>query len=115
MLHCDLKVGIWRNKNFNSEPNILLIYVYAESHSYALGNLIYFIETAVEENDQVDYYFIMQQTNNTNINERTDGISLDPYEIAFIKFNYKRLNDGIIPDRALVYEKWGKDLKNNTA
>lgn len=62
------KVSI-NNNNTNTEPDVLLIYVYAESHSYALSNLIYFIETAVRETDPVDYYFILQQNNNKNINE----------------------------------------------
>jgi hypothetical protein len=46
-----------------------LIYIYAESHPYSLGNLKYFIDTAVRDTDPVDYYFILQQTNNTNVNE----------------------------------------------
>ncbi|CAF3454670.1 unnamed protein product [Rotaria socialis] len=51
------------------ESDVLLIYVYAESHPYALANLNYFIETAVRNTDPVDYYFILQQTNHRNINE----------------------------------------------
>jgi hypothetical protein len=53
----------------NGEPNVLLIYVYVENHRYSLDNLNYFISVAVRDTDPVDYYFILQQTNNTNINE----------------------------------------------
>ncbi|CAF1519032.1 unnamed protein product [Adineta ricciae] len=48
---------------------ILLIYVYANVHVHAYGNLKYFIETAVRENDGVDYVFILQQTENKPIDE----------------------------------------------
>ncbi|UJR20038.1 hypothetical protein I4U23_023172 [Adineta vaga] len=48
---------------------VLLIYVYANAHSYAYGNLKYFIENAVQENDGVDYYFILQQIDKKPINE----------------------------------------------
>ena len=46
-----------------------MIYVYANTHSHAYGNLKYFIETAVREGDGVDYYFILQQIGNKTINE----------------------------------------------
>ncbi|CAM4847820.1 unnamed protein product, partial [Rotaria magnacalcarata] len=49
--------------------NVLLIYVYAESHPFAQGNLEYFIRTAVGETDPVDYYFILQQINNRTVDE----------------------------------------------
>ncbi len=48
---------------------ILLIYVYANTHSHAYGNLKYFIDEAVREGDGVDYYFILQQIHNKPINE----------------------------------------------
>ncbi len=48
-----------------------MIYVYANTHSHALGNLQYFIETAVREGDGVDYYFILQQMDNKTVNETT--------------------------------------------
>ena len=51
------------------ESHVLLIYVYANTHSYALGNLKYFIDNAVGENDGVDYYFILQQVEKKTINE----------------------------------------------
>ncbi|CAF4010983.1 unnamed protein product, partial [Adineta steineri] len=52
-------------KNLNE---ILLIYVYANAHSHAYENLKYFINQAVRENDNVDYYFILQQVDNKPIN-----------------------------------------------
>jgi hypothetical protein len=51
------------------EPELLLIYVYAQTNVYALGNLQYFIETAVRDTDPADYYFILQQSNNQNLDE----------------------------------------------
>jgi hypothetical protein len=57
------------NKSNNVEPEVLLIYIYAENSVYSLGNLNYFIETAVRDTDPVDYYFILQQTNNQNLDE----------------------------------------------
>lgn len=54
-----------------SPPNeILLLYVYAGTHSRALGNLKYFIENAVQENDGIDYYFILQQIEKKPIDEK---------------------------------------------
>ena len=47
----------------------LLLYVYADTHEYAYGNLKYFIETDVRERDGVDYIFILQQVENKTINE----------------------------------------------
>ncbi len=52
------------------QPEILLIYVFARSHSHAYGNLEYFIKHAVRENDGVDYYFILQNVNNKPVDER---------------------------------------------
>ena len=51
---------------------------------------------------------------NPHLNNNIDGISFDPYEIVFVKFNYKR-NDGIVPHRAQIYEKWVREALNNTA
>lgn len=50
---------------------VLLIYVWANTHSHAYGNLKYFIDNAVRENDGVDYYFILQRVDNKTINEST--------------------------------------------
>jgi hypothetical protein len=46
-----------------------LVYVYSKTHSKAHGNLKYFIENAVQENDGVDYYFILQNVDNKIVNE----------------------------------------------
>lgn len=48
---------------------VLLIYVYADTHKYAYGNLKYFIETAVHEQDGVNYFFILQQVENREVDE----------------------------------------------
>ena len=48
---------------------VLLFYVYANTHKHAYGNLKYFIDTAVRENDGVDYVFILQQVENKIIDE----------------------------------------------
>ncbi|CAF4910904.1 unnamed protein product [Rotaria socialis] len=39
------------------------------THSYAFGNIKYFIDTAMQEGGRVDYYFTLQQVNNQPINE----------------------------------------------
>ncbi len=51
------------------ESDVLLIYVYANIHKYAYGNLKYFIDNAVREKDGVDYIFILQQVDQKEINE----------------------------------------------
>jgi hypothetical protein len=48
---------------------VLLIYVYSNTHSHAYGNIKYFIENAVRDNDGVDYYFILQNVDNKTVNE----------------------------------------------
>jgi hypothetical protein len=45
--------------------NVLLVYVYADIHPYALENLEYFVRTAVKPDDGVHYYFIVQQVGAT--------------------------------------------------
>lgn len=45
----------------SSKYDVLLLYVYADTHPYALENLKFFVRTAVRENDRVHYYFIIQQ------------------------------------------------------
>ena len=56
-------------QNTSIDSNVLLFYVYADVHQYAYGNLKYFIDTAVRENDGVDYIFILQQVENKTIDE----------------------------------------------
>lgn len=51
------------------QPEVLLIYVYANTHPYALGNLKYFVDNAVRENDGADYYFILQNVDNKTVDE----------------------------------------------
>jgi hypothetical protein len=53
----------------NSNAEVLLIYVYANTHSHAYENLKYFIDTSVRDDNNVDYYFILQQIENKPINE----------------------------------------------
>ncbi len=48
--------------------DVLLVYVYADTHPNAFGNFKYFLQTAVKENDGVHYYFILQQTANLRRN-----------------------------------------------
>ena len=55
-------------QSYNS--NVLLIYVYADVHPYAYGNLKYFVDTAVRERDGVDYVFILQQVHEKVIDEK---------------------------------------------
>ncbi|CAF4844162.1 unnamed protein product, partial [Rotaria sp. Silwood1] len=53
----------------SANNDILLIYIYAGTHSHAYGNLKYFIDKCVRQGDHVDYYFILQQVDNKPINE----------------------------------------------
>lgn len=69
-------------KHLQSE--VLLIYVYSKTHSHALGNLKYFIEHAVQENDGVDYYFILQNVNNKTVDE-SELPSLPPSNARYIQ------------------------------
>jgi hypothetical protein len=48
---------------------VLLIYVYSNTHSQAYGNLKYFIEHAVRAKDGVDYYFILQNIDDKQVDE----------------------------------------------
>ena len=110
-------------QNTSIDSNVLLFYVYADTHQYAYGNLKYFIDTAVRENDGVDYIFILQQTENKTIDESqyrctiatnpysdksVDGVSLEPLDVIFVKFNDIQ---GILDaqNRAELYEKWTKN------
>jgi hypothetical protein len=63
------------------ESDVLLIYVYANVHEHAYGNLKYFIDNAVREKDGVDYIFILQQIDNKQINE--SAMPLLPKSNAF--------------------------------
>jgi hypothetical protein len=45
------------------------MYVWANTHSHAHGNLKYFVDVAVRENDGVDYYFILQRLDNKTVDE----------------------------------------------
>ena len=58
------------SSNHSTSSDVLLIYVYADTHQHAYGNLKYFVETAVREKDGVDYIFILQQVHNKEINEK---------------------------------------------
>ncbi|CAF4357980.1 unnamed protein product, partial [Rotaria magnacalcarata] len=50
--------------------DVLLVYVYADTHPYAHGNLEYFIRTAVRENDGVNYFIIIQELNNKSRDDK---------------------------------------------
>ena len=67
-----VNMGKNSHKNSSNRPStahVLLIYVYAQTHDHAYGNLKYFIDTAVREDDGVDYIFILQRVHNKEINE----------------------------------------------
>lgn len=48
---------------------VLLLYVFANTHSHALENLKYFVENTVRQGDGVDYYFIVQKIENKILTE----------------------------------------------
>ena len=64
-----MKTSVLNSTNKPVQSDVLLIYVYADVHKYAYGNLKYFIENAVREQDGVDYFFILQRVENREINE----------------------------------------------
>ena len=59
--------------NKNNQPSIgkrvLVVYVYSDTHLFSKSNLEYFIHEAVNKSTNVDYYIILQQSNNNTINE----------------------------------------------
>jgi hypothetical protein len=57
-----------RTRNVVIKYDVLVVYVFADTHRYALGNLKYFIQKAVRKDDGVHYYFILQQTRNVSMN-----------------------------------------------
>ncbi len=50
---------------------VLVIYVFADTHSLSKSNLEYFIRVAVLKTKNVDYYIILQQINDTHVNEKS--------------------------------------------
>lgn len=52
----------------HKNEKVLLIYVWANTDVQALGNLQYFVRHAVHRSQPVDYYFILQNVNNTTVN-----------------------------------------------
>jgi hypothetical protein len=45
---------------------------------------------------------------NSFLDRSVDGITLDPYEIVFVKFNYRASREAA--DRAAVYQSWASTL-----
>ena len=62
----------------SSNERVLVVYVYINDHSLSKSNLEYFIYQAVSKSSHAAYYIILQQSNNTTINE-TDLPSLPSY------------------------------------
>jgi hypothetical protein len=73
----------------------LLIYVYANTHQHAYGNLKYFIDNAVRERDGVDYIFILQQVKDKEIDE-TKIPSLAKSNVYYIQHENKCYDYGTI-------------------
>lgn len=72
-----------------------MVYVYANTHKYAYGNLKYFIETAVRERDGVDYIFILQRVGNKEINE-TEMPSLPKQNAFYIQHDNECFDYGTV-------------------
>jgi hypothetical protein len=47
----------------------LIVYIFGQTHALAEQNLAFFIRTAVRQSHNADYYFILQQINNTVFDE----------------------------------------------
>jgi len=55
------------NEMSNETFKVLVIYVFANTHSLSLSNLEFFIRVAVMKSSNVDYYIIIQKLNMNNI------------------------------------------------
>ena len=51
--------------------DVLVIYVYASTHSLSQSNLEFFVRVAVRRSTNADYYIILQQINGSYVNEST--------------------------------------------
>jgi hypothetical protein len=56
--------------NIFPRTRTLVVYVYAKTHQLAEQNLAFFIDTAVRDSHDADYYFILQKINNVSFDER---------------------------------------------
>jgi hypothetical protein len=56
-------------KKDEDSNRVLVIYVYADTHSFSKSNLEYFVRVGVHKSSNVDYYIILQQINQTYVNE----------------------------------------------
>ncbi len=72
-----------------------MIYVYANNHQHAYGNLKYFLDNAVREGDGVDYIFIFQQLKDKEINE-TKIPSLAKSNVYYIQHENKCYDYGTV-------------------
>jgi hypothetical protein len=61
----------WNLKISEQSNRVLVIYVFADTHSLSKSNLEYFIRVAVLKTKNVDYYIILQQINDTHVNEKS--------------------------------------------
>jgi hypothetical protein len=59
-----MKLNLMPLKMSNESFKVLVIYVFANTHSLSLANLQYFIRVAVMKSTNVNYYIILQQFNN---------------------------------------------------
>ena len=50
--------------NTAATSRTLIVYVFAKTHADSERNFAFFIQTAVRESHDADYYFILQQINN---------------------------------------------------
>jgi hypothetical protein len=61
----------WDLKISEESNRVLVVYVFADTHSLSKSNLEYFIRVAVLKTKNVDYYIILQQINDTHVNEKS--------------------------------------------
>lgn len=64
-------IGFSNESNHPSSSNrVLVVYVYSNTNLFSKSNLEFFIHEAVNKSRNVDYYIILQQSNNNTINEK---------------------------------------------
>jgi hypothetical protein len=80
--------------DLTATSHTLIVYVFGKTHASAEQNLAFFIRTAVRQSHQADYYFILQQINNTVF----DGTKLPilPSNAHYIQHENKCFDIGTI-------------------
>jgi hypothetical protein len=77
-----------------SPTRVLVVYVYAETHTLSEENLRLFIRLAVRNTHDADYYFILQQLHNETVDETT--LPILPSNAHYIQHENKCYDMGTV-------------------